>query len=502
MSNPTETINMYQVKQAQSLAELLGYIPAIYFEKVLLWLLGFFVLSPIVMIVLLNLGITIFNPYYILLQMGYVGMIVASLLLYKRRQEKEKIKREELRHWASQYAVYLCLAGVLVWGILATLFSSDFVLSFYGDYYRKEGLLTIGAYAGIFMAAAGIHNEKLKTRLIEIFVLASFVMGMVVLFQWLGWPIKSVVYQFGVNDGVAFVPWGGIFHNVNHYGYYLTMAIMAASGLFAFEQRKPMTVLYMLAFGLLTWVLIENNTFGAYLGVCAGLFLLLGVGMYRKDRFKRSLILVMVFVVISLLVNGRMGLVKNNMITLGEDIKSVAQVVTEDVEETSSNKNLGKENNNSEVISQKDAVALATRSGFGRWILWTGAVKIIKEHPIFGVGPDNLAAFYDKMGITWDRPHNEFLQIGASLGIPALILYLSGLGIALAKIFKNLKKMSKTGIIAFCAVGGYLVSAMFGNTMYYTYPYFLMFLAIALTGVQKPVMEVTLEPNQPIPVSP
>jgi len=151
--------------------------------------------------------------------------------------------------------------------------------------------------------------------------------------------------------------------------------------------------------------------------------------------------------------------------------------------------------------NKEDAGVSADMAGNGRWILWKGAIEIIKEYPFLGVGPDNLAVFYEKKGISWDRPHNEFLQIAASLGVPAVLFYLSALGLGFFQLFRNLKKMSIIEISAFVVVVGYLVSAMFGNTMYYTYPYFLIFLAISLTGAQKPVGEVSHASDQRLSIS-
>lgn len=465
MIKQTESIDYHQLKQVKNLADFLCLIPEHYFEKILFGLLCFFCSSPVVVVALLNLGFTFFNPYFVLLQIGYVGMVFSLLLFYKRKVEKKtgETQNENFKQWILRNKIILCLGGVLIWGGLATLFSSDFKLSFFGDYYRREGLLTMGAYAGIFATATGIRSEKLKKLLIQIFALASFILGVIVLLQWLGLPIKSI-YQFFIIDNVIFVYdevdfilWAGIFDNTNHLGYYLTMGIMAAGGLFVLEKRKAVMVCYTLAFGLLTWVLVSNDTFGAYLGVCGGLLLFFLIRLYQKESVKRTLLLVVLFISISFLGNGLMGQVKTNFVILAGDVKNIIQVTN-------------------------DSEALANQAGSGRWQLWKGAIEIIKENPVFGKGPDNLRAEFYKMGMQWDRPHNEMLQIGASLGIPAMILYLSALGLGYRECFKRLKEMNPTGIIALGAITGYLISAMFGNTMYYTYPYFLIFLALAING--------------------
>ena len=120
----------------------------------------------------------------------------------------------------------------------------------------------------------------------------------------------------------------------------------------------------------------------------------------------------------------------------------------------------------------------AASAGSGRWILWVKAAEFTAEKPLFGYGPDNLGERYAEEGIKIDRPHNEFLQISASLGIPALIFYLSGLASLYINFIRNRKQSTPFIIGLICTVTAYLVSSMFGNTMYYTTPFFMAILGI------------------------
>ncbi|KNZ43123.1 O-antigen ligase family protein [Acetobacterium bakii] len=483
MKNPV--INYEKLRNAKSLAEVLAQVPESIFEGILFYLLAFFCVSPLVMLLLLNLEITFFNPYLLVLQIGYVATIFTMLLAYKRSCEKSQ--KESKRECLINNLHFIFLGTLLFWAILSTLFSSDMQLSFFGDYYRKEGLLTMGAYAGIFTGMLSIHSEQLKHRIIRVFVFSAVVLGAVVTLQYLGFPIKSVVYQFGVNDDKPFILWAGIFHNINHYGYYLSIAVMAAGGLFIFETRKIGIFISGFWFVLLAGVLVANNTFGSYLGVLAALFILTVVYIYRKEKVKRIFLLLVLFLGVSLLVNSAMGSVAKNFAVLAVDVKNIVQVAGE----------TNGDQQQAEALTltedEKKSNDLANRAGSGRWRLWVGAVQIIKENPLFGTGPDNLATAYEEMGIAWDRPHNEFLQIGASMGIPALIFYSLALGFGFWKALRHLKELSPATIIACGACTGYLISALFGNTMYYTYPYFLIFLAIAFS---KTPMEGSYEPYQ------
>lgn len=73
-----------------------------------------------------------------------------------------------------------------------------------------------------------------------------------------------------------------------------------------------------------------------------------------------------------------------------------------------------------------------------RFYYWRSAFEMIRSNPWFGVGPDSFGNwigiyrtkefyyFRDQLGVDpgyTDNAHNVFLQIGATLGIPALVLY-------------------------------------------------------------------------------
>lgn len=430
-----------ELNKASSIPEIFGGIPDRFFHQVLFYCLSFFCVSPLIMIFLLNIGIHFFTPYLVLLQMGYVSLVFSGLLFYKRWIEKKTKNKLRLES--------LCLWIVVFLAFLSTLFSSDPRLSFFGDYYRREGLLTMGAYVGILTGVVSIHDEKLQMNLIKVFSITGGFLGGVVILQSLGCPIESMVYRFGLTTEQGFIPWAGIYHNINHYGYFLVMGIMALSGLFIFEKRKIRGLIDLGILVLLSVVLVYNNTFGAYLGVCFSLFMTAGLFFYRKEKRGKILLLLLMFFGTTMIVNSFTHGMDKNITTLNKDIEKV-------------------------MVKNEDS----GRAGSGRWQLWIGAIEMMKEKPWLGLGLDNLRESYEAMGITMDRPHNEFLQIGASLGIPALLLYIAGLFIVFIKAVKSLSTLTKTKVIALMVFCGYLCSGLFGNTMYYTYPYFLIFLGM------------------------
>lgn len=107
-----------------------------------------------------------------------------------------------------------------------------------------------------------------------------------------------------------------------------------------------------------------------------------------------------------------------------------------------------------------------------RLIIWNGALRMIKTHPLMGMGYGTFPYFimdYSKIGEEKDA-HNTFLKIGAEMGIPALITFISILII----IFINtlwVYKHAKTKFFRGASLGflgstiGLVVSCMFGSRM-------------------------------------
>lgn len=56
-------------------------------------------------------------------------------------------------------------------------------------------------------------------------------------------------------------------------------------------------------------------------------------------------------------------------------------------------------------------------SSSGRWELWLICLDIIKNNPLFGIGPMGLAGVSNSLSIS--HPHNSVLQLAAEWGIPA-----------------------------------------------------------------------------------
>src|SRR5207249_4585566 len=62
-------------------------------------------------------------------------------------------------------------------------------------------------------------------------------------------------------------------------------------------------------------------------------------------------------------------------------------------------------------------------SAHARWETMKGAIRLMVEYPLFGVGiGQNMLALNEAGGPRWSLIHNVYLQIAVDLGIPALVV--------------------------------------------------------------------------------
>jgi len=361
-----------------------------------------------------------------------------------------------LRIWKHQrWNVFLF--AMLVWGGIAALLADNINIALMGTAYRLDGYLSYCIYAGFFGCAVIIGNIKILIKILKYFVGISVLLGIL--------SLIAIIPFFNNTPNIycislRYMRGTSMFSNINHYGYYLVMAIICAMGLFLYEKSRKKSAMWLVAALFNIWVLIDNNSFGCYIAVFVGLIALGFIFYTVKNKKIRSFIPIFAFILLSVCLSPLYN-IGNNFFVLSNDISKLSD------------------------DSQDPA-----ETGSGRWTLWVQTVDNIIKKPFFGYGPEGLTGKFtqkiiDKTGIKQtvtsfqDRPHNEYLQHAAFIGLPALIFYLTALVMLFVSRIKNIKNISVAVLIAGCAVIGYLISAFFGNTMYYTTPFFFMLLGIA-----------------------
>lgn len=121
-------------------------------------------------------------------------------------------------------------------------------------------------------------------------------------------------------------------------------------------------------------------------------------------------------------------------------------------------------------------IQIGKKAGSGRAVLWKYGIQFFLEKPIIGYGPENLEQEYARFDINQDRPHNLLIQLATTSGIIGMLSYCTAIGIIIIKGIRCFSRKDSVQRLVLFAVVAYLISAMFGNSMYYTSPYFFIFL--------------------------
>jgi hypothetical protein len=253
------------------------------------------------------------------------------------------------------------LLAMLVWGGITVCLSDIKYITMFGTSYRLDGYLSYCIYAGFFGCAMILSNKDKLLKVLKCFVSVSVVLGITSLIAMI--PFFSHTPNIYCIS-LRYMRGTSIFYNINHYGYYLVMAIICAMGLFIYEKSIIKSAAWLTAALFNIWVLIDNNTFGCYIAVFAGLvaFAFIFIAYEKSKKFNiKTIIPIISFVLLSacLLSFYNIG---NNFFTLNEDISKFA----DEDEDTST-------------------------TGSGRWTLWVQTAELIKNRPVFGYGPEGLS---------------------------------------------------------------------------------------------------------------
>lgn len=448
---PSHESMWLRLKSAQTIAELADAIPKDIFAQAASWLMMYWISAPIAMMVV---NMLFFQPdelsLYIqmlplnsslwsmmLYHAGYLGCLLGIVACIHSIITNKSIS---LRSLLKEKPFVFLLCAMLVWAGISTLASSSLSLSLLGSSYRQEGFLTLIAYAGIYALGYLImKNEIVWRRVVSWFVISALIHAILVLIE------NQVIYRLlGINQT------SGIFYNQNHYGYYLCLALMSTVMLLTttvVPQTKKANpfIFYYTSFTILAYALIHNGSFGPYLAVWSGLLCLLGLAIWRYKRHAIRIVIAILIVVICSNINHKD--ITQQFQILGSDVKTVIQTPNS-----------------------------ADHAGSSRWVLWRHGLTFITQKPLLGYGLEMIGEQYTKVGIHQDRIHNTFLHIAATIGVPGLLLYASSLMSTMFIFFKNRENQRLVVCTLFALVFAYLVNSFFGNSMFYTSPYYLFFL--------------------------
>ncbi|MEK7177166.1 MAG: O-antigen ligase family protein [Patescibacteria group bacterium] len=288
------------------------------------------------------------------------------------------------------YAIFGFLAVIG----LADLFGSAPVKSFWSNFERMEGFVTLLHLGMFFLVISSVFKEIDWKRWWNTSLVASFLMILYCLLQVIG--------LLTINQGGVRVD--GTFGNAIYLAVYMLFHIFIAL-FFMWRSWKNATLRWM--YGLLivaqASILYLTATRGAILGLLGGLLVVAVLNIRNKeDGFVRKTS-VSTLIGLVILVGGFVS------IKDAEFIK------------------------NSPVLSRFSSLTIEEVKTQGRYFVWPMAFEGFKERPILGWGQENFNYVFQKyyspemfrLEPWFDRAHNIFLDWAVSGGIFGLLSYLS-----------------------------------------------------------------------------
>lgn len=446
------------------------------------FILGVFIISPFLQL-LMRMVFDLFDPgwmagvsanvdetrfyimYHEMIKAINIVVYTAAGFLYIYWICRIIAERKNLRGRIPQYLVVLLPFIIFLMFdigiILVTIIRGPNEYDLTGHPYMQESIFSYILYPiSYFFCGMMLYHDKWKKVLLYALVFTALPVNFLAYLTKLGVP-----FPYYLKYSVL-----AVFHNANHYGYYLAFVVMVSAMLFVYEKQIALKIICFVSVCLGSLMLVINNTLGAYLATGVVLTFFLGYTVAQNHReikagerarykgikgffkaitesgtWQGALFVLVFYVAFTLVLNTQYHTVVESFLKLFTDTGDIV----------------------------KDPMG-ADHAGSKRWLLWKNTVKHIPEHPLTGFGVEGLLNTY-QVG----TPHNEILQYAAFFGIPVTVLYLAACIITFVRVWMKRKKLHPATMICFFVAVGYLVNSLFGVAIYYTTPFMFIFLGMA-----------------------
>jgi O-antigen ligase len=369
----------------------------------------------------------------------------------------ERRSRQLHRLWVP---TTVCLLALLSW-IVVSIPTSIYRGNSY-NLLADNFIKTVLMYAVI---AGSVRGSRDVERLAFVYYLSAVIYASVVLTRFnLGsgtdWRLNNL-YYYDANDFATFA-----------------VSAMPIGLYFAHAGRRSLTRIFSaIGLVLLTMVLVYSGSRGGFLAVLA-------MGAYVVLRYNAIALRwrVSAFVVVALVfLTVATGEYWRQMATIGSDT---------DYNQTQES---------------------------GRIQIWSRGIGYMLDNPLLGVGANNFSTAEGTLspqatrnqfglGVRWSAAHNSFVQIGAELGIPGLLLFIALLVSAFAALLGSARQRRRnpafrgrvlelrqalTGSLIGFVVGAFFLSLAY-NEMLYT----LLALAVGIAKISAAAAPVARRAGQ------
>ena len=310
-------------------------------------------------------------------------------------------------------AVVILLTLFIVQIILVLLFSgANIGAQFYGTFTRNTGALAYISLAVLLLSSSLVSNKEFLKKFIGITLIIGAILIVYGNIQYLGLEPFPYTNEYTVNAPV------GTFGNSNFQAAFMGLIAVVAFTMVLNPRYKMLSRLGLGLLGLAAIVVVrETLSSQGYLNFTAGAGVVVMLWLFMSKR--KSLAIV----VVGLGVMGG-GLVFLGLINFGPLAKYIY------------------------------GASIAARGYY-----WQAGIKMLIEHPIFGIGMDGFGDWYLRyqpaahfengyLSVS-NSAHNVYLDIASSGGFMLIAIYCGILGLVIASIVKVIKR--STGFDAYFA---------------------------------------------------
>ena len=343
------------------------------------------------------------------------------------------------------------ILGFFIIALISFFNSSNKNTSLFGEKNRYEGILMLGTYVCIYMCSKKFFKYKKINTFLNIIFYVSLTIGILGILQnYIRYKKYIPIFGRGVT---------GTFGNTNFFGSYISLILPLAINIFVLKNKKR----YFILSDILFYDMISTGTRSAWIAILyIIIFDFVCLIMQKNKKPLKNLIILLISFAILFIV----------LFSSFEGMHARAQ--------------LDKMKDDFITFSEE---GIKNKLGSNRIEIWKIVIKLISKHPWIGVGPDNLkyGLMYDSPddyynyaenhGVVIDKAHNEYLQIAVTEGIPALLIYLSFVGVI---ILSNLKKINNDRVffIILSCMFSYLIQAFFNISTIGVAPLFWILLGL------------------------
>ena len=339
--------------------------------------------------------------------------------------------------------IELCFIAFMVCIIISTCINGLNHDAAFGLPVRYIGIFNTFAFFIIYMKVSSyIEGDLFRHVVLVGFLLVADLIALTAFWNQYLTPIPAYQNKTGIS---------AIFANSNHYGYFLGIAVVIGIGYFVYEKQK-LAIIGVASAVLNLITLALNDTRGAVLaaGICVVIMTILVAVFDRENKLvlKKMVGTLAFFVLAVLAAIAILPEVRDSVLRLFSDLVAILTGNTNGYE------------------------------GSSRIRVWRQVADYIGNRPAFGYGCEGVTMeLYNTLGI--GDAHSEPMTYALYYGTPAMILYLFGMILTAVKYFKSRLVLPVTCRIAFLGACTYFLSSLIGVAMFYTTPFFFVFLGMS-----------------------